>query len=208
MTDFSVNPHEQIQQTSSSLLARARLGERAAWERLASLYGPLVYRWCRKWGLQPHDAENVGQETFQAVVRGLADFRREQTGDTFRGWLYRIAQNKFRDYQRAAAPGAIGTGGSDALNQLQNLPQAPPDTLHESQAEDTLLLYRQAVELIRSEFSDTHWQAFFRIVVEGQAPATVARDLQISVNAVYLAKSRILRRVREEYADLLDDMGM
>jgi RNA polymerase sigma-70 factor (ECF subfamily) len=64
------------------------------------------------------------------------------------------------------------------------------------------------VELIRSEFADKHWQAFFRVVVEGQAPVAVARDLQMSVNAVYLAKSRILHRVREEYADLLEDVGV
>ena len=149
--------------------------ESLAWERLITLYGPVVYNWCRKWGLQPEDAENVGQETFLKVARNLADFRRDRRDDTFHGWLYRIAHNCFIDYLRGQRTGVVGTGGSDANLRLQTIPaesiaEEDPNPSREEKA----FLYRKAVDLIRSEFSERDWQAFYRVVIEDQSPHDVA----------------------------------
>jgi RNA polymerase sigma-70 factor (ECF subfamily) len=187
---------------SSSLLQRVRAQDGVAWERLVSLYGPLVYRWCRQAGLQAADAADVGQEVFRAVTRKIADFRRDRPGATFRGWLRTITRNKVVDHVRQQRRRVSGRGGSDAQQQLLQLPS------EESEAEDAAeatLVYYQALELLRGEFEERTWQAFWRVAVGDQAPADVAAELGLTANAVYLAKSRVLRRLREEFADLLEE---
>jgi len=207
LTDRDVDRGEDPS-TATSLLARAAGRQVDAWERLVSLYGPLVYRWCRRWGLQPSDAENVGQEVFAHLAAGLARFRHDRPGDTFRGWLYRIAHRCFVDHLRDRDAAATGAGGSGARLEFQQIPAEGP--AYETDAalvgEDDALVYRQVVQFIRGEFSDRDWIAFHRLVVDGIAPADVARELGVSPNVVYLARSRVLRRVREEFAGLLADI--
>lgn len=208
MTDCHVGYGGRMATTSSGLLEKARRQDPEAWERMVTLYGPLLYYWCRKWGLQAQDAGNVSQETFLVVASKLHEYRHDRTTDTFRGWLYRIAQHKFYDVTRRCRPGGIGVGGDDAQTYLQSLAgPSSDDQSEQALAEETSMLYRRAVELIRGEFSELDWQAFYRVVVEGQRPRDVAQDLVSSINSVYLAKSRILRRAREEFADLLEDSG-
>jgi RNA polymerase sigma-70 factor (ECF subfamily) len=155
-------------------------------------------------GLQEPDAADVGQEVFRAVAGAIAQFHHDQQGDTFRGWLRTITWNKLRDFARRARKETVGQGGSDALGRLLEVPaENPPDTDASAIEEDNLLVYRQALELILAEFSDTSSKAFLRVVVDQQAPADVAAELGISVNAVYLARSRILARLRAEFAELL-----
>jgi RNA polymerase sigma-70 factor (ECF subfamily) len=189
---------------SLSLLERVRARDRAAWARLVALYGPMVYGWCLRAGLQPADAADVGQEVFAAVARGIDGFRHDRAGDTFRGWLYVITRNKLRD--RAASPGVVGAGGSDAQRRLAELPAGPPDESGSTDEEvnERKALCRRAVECIRGDFEPRTWQCFWRAFVDGHAPADIATDLGITVNAVYLARSRVLRRLREEFASLCD----
>ncbi len=206
MTDAAVNQKGSASQTSLSLLERVRAHDPAAWERLVRLYGPMVYGWCLRAGLQPADAADVGQEVFAAVARSIDGFRHDRQGDTFRGWLYVITRNKLCD--RATVQVAVGTGGSDALRRLTALPAEPEDetgaTGDAEEVNETKALCTRAIECVRGEFEPRTWQAFWRAFVEGHAPADVAADLGISVNAVYLAKSRVLRRFREEFAALID----
>src|SRR5262245_45393894 len=108
--------------TSRSLLADARLADAAAWERLVSLYAPLVASWCRKWGVAPQDIVDVLQEVFSAVSRHLERFRKERPSDTFRGWLSTIARNKTRDYFRRQAREPLGAGGTEASRRIEQLP--------------------------------------------------------------------------------------
>jgi RNA polymerase sigma-70 factor (ECF subfamily) len=167
----------------------------------------MVYNWCLRAGLQPADAADVGQEVFAAVARSIDGFRRDRLGDTFRGWLYVITRNKVRDW--AAARHVVGVGGSDQQRRLAELPAEQPD---ESGASDDAVnerkaLCRRAVECIRGEFEPRSWQCFWRAFVDGHTPADIASDLGITVNAVYLAKSRILRRLREGFA-ALGDFGL
>jgi RNA polymerase sigma-70 factor (ECF subfamily) len=188
--------------TASSLLARAAARQVDAWEKLVSLYGPLVYRWCRRWGLQADGAENVGQEVFVRLASQVAELGRDRGGETFRSWLYGITRRCYIDHvrQRAAA-----SGGNEAQDRLQHAAAAP--AAYEDDAalagQDDALLYRQLVEFIRNEFSDRDWAAFYRVVIDGLTPAEAAAELRVSVHVVYLAKSRVLRRVRDEFAGLI-----
>src|ERR1700684_1671587 len=86
--------------TSRSLLGRIQADDPAAWGRLVDLYGPLVFRWCRRWDLPEQEIADVLQDVFQAVSTHIASFRKEKQGDTFRGWLRTIAHNKVRDHFR------------------------------------------------------------------------------------------------------------
>jgi len=189
--------------TSTSLLERAVMGRPGAWERLVGLYGPLVYQWCRRWGLQPSDAEALGQEVFLRVFQRLQTHRRDRQEDSFRGWLYRIARNAFVDQIRRGDQPTTAAGGSDALEALHQIPAAAEAEPQKTGEEDALL-YRRAVELIRTEISERDWQAFSQVVLAGRPPVDVAAELNVSPNVVYLAKSRILRRLQEEFADLID----
>ena len=202
MTDPPVNPGEVSSATSLGLLERVRARDPAAWERVGRLYGPLVEHWARQAGLQEADAADVRQEVLLAVARTIGDFRRDRPGDTFRGWLRVITRNKLRDHWRHGRGGAE-TGGSDALRQLQQVP-AEGDADSADDAEEVGLVYRRALDLIRTDFEERSWQAFWRVVVEGRRPADVADELGTSVNAVYLAKGRVLARLREEFAGLLE----
>jgi RNA polymerase sigma-70 factor, ECF subfamily len=188
--------------TSRSLLDRARADDPGAWERLVGLYGPLVYRWCRRWDLQDHDVADVLQEVFQAVVAHLAGFRKERPGDTFRGWLWRITRNKVHDHFRRLGREPRGAGGSDAQQRLARLPDLPPDDEPPAEEAGERELFFRALDLIRDEFAERTWLAFWRTAVEGQAARDVAADLAMSAGAVRVAKSRVLHRLREELGDL------
>jgi RNA polymerase sigma-70 factor (ECF subfamily) len=184
--------------TSRSLLERLKAGDAAAWDRLVSLYSPLVYRWCRRWGLREQEILDVVQDVFQAVATHIAAFHKERVGDTFRGWLRTIARNKVNDHFRRHGREPEGVGGTEAQLWLAGLPESPGSE-GGSSSEDRLdrPLLGRALELIRSEFEERTWQAFWRTAVEGQSPADVACELGTSSGAVRVAKSRVLRRLRE-----------
>jgi RNA polymerase sigma-70 factor (ECF subfamily) len=206
VTDEIVKPSDGELRTSSSLLESVRAGNAEAWSRLVYLHGPLIYRWCRQAGLQEADAENVGQEAFAAVFRAIGDFCHDQQGTTFRGWLRTITTNKIRDFYRRQRPDQQAAGGSDAQEQLARLPQdSSASSEGASSAEDRGLIIRRAVEIILADYEPRTRQAFWQVVVEGRDVADVAAELGISKNAVYIAKSRILTRLRTEFAAVLED---
>jgi RNA polymerase sigma-70 factor (ECF subfamily) len=173
-----------------------------------SLYVPLVYHWCRRAGLQAADAADIGQEVFRAVARKLGDFRLDCAGDSFRGWLWTITRNKLCDFARSRATVEQAQGGSDAQNRLHQIPEEDAEEDPAQRPEADALLYRRAVDLLQGEFEERTWRAFWEVAIEGRPPAEVAAELGLSVNAVYLAKSRILRRFREEFAGLVPDSGL
>lgn len=179
--------------------------DQQAWERLVRLYGPLVYGWCRQAGLQAADAADIGQEVFLAVARKITAFHRDRKGDTFRGWLRVITRNKIQDSLRARQ----GVGMTGALKEAPTAAPASEDEgdHHGRNADDVerKVLCARAVELIRPEFEAGTWQAFWRVVIEDHSPGEVAKELAMSVNAVYLAKSRVLRRLRQEFADIIEE---
>lgn len=202
------SPSSAGQSLHTSLLLRLQANENDAWRRLDHLYGPVVFAWCRGAGLQADDAEDVRQEVFRSVAGAIGKFRREEAGDSFRGWLWRIVQNKLRDFLRRQRRQPQAAGGSTFQQQLQEIPLSEMggegSVVPNPSVEETDGVFRRAVELVRSEFAERTWQAFWRVVIDGQSPADVAAELGISAGAVYVAKSRVLRRCRTEFQDLMD----
>ena len=190
--------------TSVTLLERVRSRDQGAWQRLLHLYTPLVMYWCRHGGVHAQDAEDVCQGIFLAVTVGLEGFRREHSGQTFRGWLRGITRHKILDYLRRRQQQPEAEGGTDAQRRLAGVAQAEtplPET--DDPEEELTRLYHRALELVRSEFEARTWQAFWRVAVEDQAPAAIAADLGLTAAAVRKAKSRVLLRLRAEIGDLI-----
>lgn len=201
MKDAIVLTPEGAGQTSSSLLVRVQARDAAAWDRFERLYRPLVVGWGKRFGLQEADAEDVAQEVFRAVHRTIADFRRDKPG-ALHGWLRTITRNKVTDLARRAGREARGGGGSDALDRLLAVPDDPPS--EGPTTEEARLLVRQAIDQVLAGWKDHTRQAFWLVVVDGRRPDEVAAELGIAVGSVYLAKSRVLKQLREEFADLID----
>ena len=185
--------------TSSSLLDRVKADEAGAWDRLVALYAPLLYHWCRRWKLQEEDLADVFQEVFKTLVVHLAEFRKDRAGATFRGWLFTITRNKVLDHFRKRSHDEAG-GGTEAGMRLAQIP-APDAAPDPEEAEEIRRLYHRGLELIRGEFEERTWQAFWRTAVEGRTPRDVASELSMSSGAVRVAKSRVLQRLREELGD-------
>ncbi len=186
--------------TSLSMLDRVRSADDEAWRRLVHLYSPLIYHWCQRSGLSSEDAADLMQEVWSAVSRNIARFDRASAGGTFRGWLWTITRNKLRDFFRARAGRITGVGGSEAQRLLTGVPVDEPA----SEPAETSNLIHRALEMIRRDFEPRTWTAFWRTAVEGCAAGDVAAELHLSVDAVYQAKSRVLRRLREELHGLAD----
>jgi RNA polymerase sigma-70 factor (ECF subfamily) len=184
--------------TSLSLLERVRANDGDAWRHLVHIYGPVVFHWSARAGLRSEDAADILQEVFQAVAMQIKSFRRDRPGDTFRGWLWAIARHKIADHFRSTGQQAQAVGGSDALQQMLALAE-PPAADPSASSEN---LAQHALELIRTDFEERTWQAFWRVTIEDRLPKDVAVELGMTVDAIRMAKSRVLRRLREELADL------
>jgi RNA polymerase sigma-70 factor (ECF subfamily) len=182
--------------TSATLLDRLRDNEAEAWRRFIHLYSPMVYHWAKRCGLANQDAADVLQEVFHAVARSLTDFRSQEHAGSFRGWLWVITRNKVRDHFRARGEGAVG--GSEMQDRLRQVPEEEPESWSRDGECSRLVLITRATELIRGDFEVHTWQAFWRLAVEGHAARDIATDLGMTVDAVYQAKARVLRRLREE----------
>jgi len=194
--------------TSASLLRRVRDRDQDAWRRLTCIYGPLVYRWARRIGVNSADAADVSQEVFQAVAAGIANFRRESERDSFRGWLYGITRNKALDHFRRQAKQPDALGGTTVQRQVGEVPmQDEGKEQLASEIDDRTLVVRKALELIRDEFEPKNWQAFWRTTVASEAATDVAQELDMKANAVRQAKYRVLRRLRRELEDLEIGLG-
>ena len=193
---------ESLGSTSSSLLARVRAQDQDAWTRLVRLYGPLVSFWLRRARLQSADARDVFQDVFHSVARGIGQFHKSQPGDTFRGWLRTITRNKLNDLFRRQAVEPAGEGGSVALDRLKEIPGQAGRSTDAGEDEALRQLRLRAMELVQGEFEPKTWEIFWRVTVQGQSASDVAEDLGTTPSAVRMAKSRVLRRLREELGDM------
>jgi RNA polymerase sigma-70 factor (ECF subfamily) len=191
--------------TSRSLLMQLKDGQPAAWERLASLYAPLVYHWCRCMYVAEQDMPDVFQQVFQSVASHIKAFHKDQPGDTFRHWLRTITRNKIRDHFRRNSRQPQAAGGTDAQIYFAQL-AAPPADAEGADAHDEVgevqHLLRGALEQIRGQVHPQTWQAFWKVVVEGKTPEEVAQELAMRIGTVRVAKSRVLSRLRSELGEL------
>jgi RNA polymerase sigma-70 factor (ECF subfamily) len=206
VTDANVKPNGgELVGTSSTLLVRIKAKEQAAWGRFVQLYSPLVYRWCLQFGLQEADVADVGQDVFATVAASIDGFQGDRKGDSFRGWLRTITRSRVIDFLRKKARSANAEGGSEAQARMLEIPDSESDAGSDADDEgDRSILVRRAVELVLSRCRDETRQVFSRVVVGGEPPADVARDLGMTANAVYLAKSHVLRKIKEELARSID----
>src|SRR5262245_30256916 len=190
-----ISPHDS---TSASLLKRLHVpADQAAWDKFVRLYTPLLFYWARKAGLAEADSADLVQDVFCVLVRKMPEFRYDPK-KSFRAWLRTVLRNTWinRRRQKVAEP----HGDLEGLE-----PQKVSDELLElEEAEYRQQLVARAIELMQSEFEPSTWQACWRFAVLGQPAGDVARELKISVNAVYLAKSRVMSRLRRELEGLLD----
>jgi RNA polymerase sigma-70 factor (ECF subfamily) len=190
--------------TSASLLDRLRADDADAWRRLVHLYSPLVFAWARRSGLPASDVDDVMQEVFRAVALHIGQFRRDRAGDSFRGWLWTITRNKLRDHFRKHADQPVAVGGSTMHGRLLEVPEAEPPPEDASAADSPGALVHRALDLIRRDFEESTWQAFWQVAVDNKPAGDVARALGLSVFAVYQAKYRVTRRLRDELNGLAD----
>jgi RNA polymerase sigma-70 factor (ECF subfamily) len=193
-----------MSETPVSLLERLRQRPDAeSWNRLVALYRPLLEGWLRRQGVQPADADDLIQEVLTVVVRELAQFRHGRPG-AFRAWLRTILVNRLRGFFRARQSRPQATGDSDVLKLLEQLADPDSDLSRRWDEEHDSYVARQLLAALEPAFTAATWQAFRRQVLEDARAATVAAELGISVNAALLAKSRVLRRLRQEACGLLE----
>lgn len=188
-------------QTSRSLLQRARDRQPDAWARLVTLYGPLVRHWCRRGGVAAQDVDDLTQEVFARAFGSLDTFYHDRPSDTFRGWLRSVTRHLIVDHYRREARHIAAAGGSGAHGVLLNHADVPhdPDAAERDLCDQ---LYERSLEFVRGEFEPRTWLMFWRGVVDDVPTAAVAAELGATATAVRQARSRVLRRIREEVGDL------
>jgi RNA polymerase sigma-70 factor (ECF subfamily) len=199
--------------TSSTLLRQlwGRSPNEEAWRTFLERYGPLIYRWCRRSGLQHADAEEVSAAVSADLARAMRDFAYDPCR-RFRGWLRTVVRNAVRDLlrRRQRHPGDRGSGDSEVRQALEQV--AVPD-LDEGLVEDLdealgrdWQLAQQAVANVRQRVHQPHtWEAFWRTAIEGQPAVDVAARLGMTVAAVYVAKNRVGKLLRQEGLRLQGD---
>ena len=194
----------QQRSTSVTLLERLRANEADAWRAMVHLYTPLVYHWCARGGLRGEDVADVSQEVFRVAATSIDHFRREREGDTFRGWLRGITRNIIREHYRRRGRQPQAVGGTDAFQKLQEVADTTAASLDDTDAPSEIDgLHRRALDLVRKEFEERTWRAFWQTAIEGRSPVDVAAEQGVSPAAVRMAKSRVLRRLKEEFAQLI-----
>jgi RNA polymerase sigma-70 factor, ECF subfamily len=183
--------------TSTSLLDQARGRCAGAWERLVALYTPLLEAWLTAAGLQRADCEDLRQRVLLILVRQLPDFEHNGRPGAFRAWLRGITVNLLREFWRSRPAPEAGS----VLEQLSD-PDARLSRQWDEEHDRHVL--QALMRLVRPEFTDTTWQAFRRLALDGAAARDVAAELGLSVNAVLIARSRVLARLRQEGRGLVD----
>jgi RNA polymerase sigma-70 factor, ECF subfamily len=190
--------------TSLSLLQRIKNGDNSGWQRVVELYSPLARHWCRRWGVEGADAYDVLQEVFRSAAESIASFRYDREGDTFRGWLRAITRHRALAFCRNRDRRQAAAGGSEAQQRLHEIPERDAAVSDREEAEHFSTLVHRALSQLRGDFEPRSWQAFWRTAVDDQPSTAVATELGMTANAVRMAKSRVLRRLREELGDLVE----
>jgi RNA polymerase sigma-70 factor (ECF subfamily) len=183
--------------TRPSLLVRLRDAHDAeAWQQFVQLYGPIVYRFGRRHRLQDADAADLTQDVLRAVSGSVGRLDYDPKRGSFRGWLFTLAQRRLYDLlaRRRRQEQASGDSATQALLDEQ----AAPDSAEVWNQEHERQLFAWAAEQVRGQFTESTWRAFWRTAVEGGEAADVARELGLSLGAVYIAKSRVQARLREQ----------
>jgi RNA polymerase sigma-70 factor, ECF subfamily len=191
--------------TSASLLQRIRGNPDAgSWQHLVGIYDPLIRGWLRQHVLADHDVDDVTQEVMAVVVRRLTEFQHNGRVGAFRTWLKTITVNCLRDHWRSGKRRPQATGRSTFQETLAQLADPDSELSRRWDLDHDRHVARQLLESLRDEFEPSTWQAFRRTALEGASAAEVAAELRLTTNAVFIARSRVLTRLRQEAAELID----
>ncbi len=166
--------------TTSSFLDSLKDRDDAAWRRLASVYAHLVLYWCRGAGVAREDRVDVCQDVFRAVAVGIDDFRWDEASGSFRGWLRTITRNKVADHFRRRNRHPDAVGGTDAHERLLAIPDHDPSSALEATDREKAIVVNRTLELIRAEFEDRTWQAFWRTTVEDRRSDVVGEAEKVT----------------------------
>jgi len=190
--------------TRCSLIVKLRdPADSVAWSELVAIYEPLVYRLARRKGLQDADARDLCQDVFQAVAKAID--RWEPGRGSFRGWLSRIARNLLINFLTRKQFQPRGSGATSMQDLLEAQPAVDPSATALFELEYERSLFRWAADEIRGEFTVTSWRAFWQTALDDRSPGEVAAELGISVGAVYVARSRVLARLKRRIEQLETD---
>jgi RNA polymerase sigma-70 factor (ECF subfamily) len=200
MTDPASSLH-----TQTSLLVRLRdARDTESWQTFVTIYGPLIYRYCRRKGLQDADAADVGQEVLTQVARSMSTFEYQRERGRFRDWLGTVTRHKIGRCLEKKQRGAQAAGGEQGDDVLDRLPA--PEAENDWTVEYNARVLQAALERIRWHFEPATWRAFELAWREQRPAAEAAQELDLPIEAVYWAKSRVLKRLREEILLLAEDL--
>ena len=193
-----------MNETRQTLLLRAQTGETDAWKDLAALYRPLIFGWLNRQGVKARDLDDLSQEVLLSVVKHLPSFQHSGNRGAFRSWLRTIVCSRTADHLRSIGASTQARGGSRASLALREI--ADPDIRLNQQwdEEHDRYVLQCLLDLVEEEFEPFTLKAFRRLALDGVRGAEAAQELGLSVAAVYVAKSRVLQRIRQEAEGLID----
>lgn len=177
---------------------------RDGWQKLCSLYQPLILAWLKKYDIQSCDADDLTQEVLMSVCISLSNFEHSGRPGAFRAWLKSILVNRLRNFWRTRDRKPHSPGGSSIEERLLQLEDPASHLSQLWDQQHDLFVMKRLLELTQRYFSDESWEMFVRVAIRGESAETVARERGVSLNSVFIAKSRILRRLRTEAAGLVD----
>jgi RNA polymerase sigma factor (sigma-70 family) len=187
----------EIPSTRASLLVRLRNpSDGAAWRQFVDLYAPLVYSYVRKQGLQDADAADLCQDVLAAVAGAVGRLEYDPARGAFRNWLFTVVRHKLSNWRTAKSNRWRGSGDSATHELLDQCPEAH-ETGDAWEAEWEQRVFAWACEQVRHDVTEATWQAFWRTAVDAQPGKRVAAELGMTVAAVYLARSRVLSRLKD-----------
>lgn len=198
----------RVPDTKTSLILRLPSADDAeAWREFVSIYEPFVYRFARRGGLQDADACELVQNVMMSVARAVGRWKPDHQRGRFRTWLFRIARNQLLDVLAKQQRTIAARGGSGLLELLESSKSsaAVEQTLR---FEHRRTLFQWAAERVKSSVKDITWKAFWMTAVEEQSPEAAAQELGLTVGAVYIARSRVLARLREAVKQWEDNDAM
>ncbi len=192
-----VAPHDSgTQVTLLERLARSGAQEQAAWEQFVEHYGRKIYLWCRHWGLQEADSQDVTQTVLLKLARCMKGFAYDPS-QSFRAWLKTVTQRTWLDYVDSCRRAVPGSGADGKLDQLQDV-KAREDLVKVLEDQFDQELLEQAMQLVRLRVAPHNWKAFCLTAIEGVSAADAAKQLDMKIARVYAARSSIEQKLREE----------
>jgi RNA polymerase sigma-70 factor (ECF subfamily) len=186
---------------------RAQGGDETAWRDVITLYRPFIVGWLRNQGIRPHEVEDLAQDVLLRVVEHLPSFKHSGQRGAFRTWLRTIARSSLSDFwnrlwkTRGKESTSDNADPEACLRELED-PNSELNRLWDEEHDHYVL--RCVLDMMELEFEANTVKAFRRLTLDGASGATVAAELGLSVGAVYIAKSRVLKRIRQEAEGLLD----